>query len=131
MIHAAIMGSIERFISIMIEHHAGSFPVWISPVQISVLPITDKHADYAKNVLDLLQAQGLRVELNDKNEPLNARIRDAQLQKIPYMLIIGDREMSSNVVSVRLRSGEDLKSMPLEAFSERANQAIAQKSQNL
>lgn len=100
MIHRAIIGS-ERFIAILIEHYAGAFPVWLAPVQAIVLPISDKHQDYAQKVVSELKNNNIRVELNDKNEPLNARIRDAQLQKIPYMLVVGDKEVGSASISIR------------------------------
>ncbi len=107
MIHAAIMGSIERFSSILIEHFAGAFPTWLSPIQTVILPISDKHQQYAQSVLNELKSAGIRAELNDKNESLSARIRDAQLQKVPYMLVVGDKEMAANSVAERDRTGKD------------------------
>ena len=107
-IHRAPLGTHERFIGFLIEHYAGAFPVWLSPVQAAVLPITDKHAPYASKVLEQLKSVGVRAELDSSNNTLNYRIRHAQLQKIPYMLVIGDREQQNEQVAVRLRTGEDL-----------------------
>ncbi|HOZ03383.1 MAG TPA: threonine--tRNA ligase [Candidatus Woesebacteria bacterium] len=113
MIHAAIMGSIERFISILIEHHAGKFPFWLAPVQVKVLPITDGQHQYAQDVVSQLTKAKLRVELDDRSERLQAKIRDAQLQQIPYMLILGAKEVANQTVSVRSRDAGDLGSMDL------------------
>jgi len=107
MVHAAIMGSIERFLSILIEHYAGAFPVWLSPVQAKILTIADRHADYANQVKAQLVEQGIRTEIDDRPERLSAKIRDAQLQKIPYMLIVGDKEAASQQVGVRSREKGD------------------------
>ena len=92
MVHRALYGSIERFFGILIEHYAGAFPVWLAPVQAVVLPITDRHAEYAQKVVDQLKDAGMRVELDDRKEKVNLKIREAQLQKVPYMLVVGDRE---------------------------------------
>jgi len=116
MLHRAISGSPERLMAILIEHFAGAFPTWLSPVHVVILPISDKHLDYAKKVESGLKSQNIRVELNDKNEPLNARIRDTQLQKVPYMLIVGDREVESNTVARRGRSGKDYGPQSLNEF---------------
>lgn len=118
MIHAAIMGSIERFMSILIEHHAGKFPVWMAPVQVKILPITDNHANFAHEVKNNLQEAGIRVEVDDRGERLSAKIRDAQLQKIPYMLVVGDKEAESNSVAVRQRDGGKQEVMRVEEFVE-------------
>lgn len=107
MIHRAVIGSSERFLMILLEHYGGAFPVWLAPVQAAVLPITDKQQDYAAKVVEGLRSHGIRAEINDKNEPLSARIRDAQLQKIPYMLIAGAKEAQSETVAVRTRDGQD------------------------
>jgi threonyl-tRNA synthetase len=107
MVHRALYGSIERFFGILIEHYAGAFPVWLAPVQAVVLPITDRQAEYAKKVTQQLEAVGLRVELDDRKEKVNLKIRDAQLQKIPYMLVVGDRETQNESVSVRNRKHAD------------------------
>jgi threonyl-tRNA synthetase len=119
-IHRAIFGSFERFIAILIEHYAGAFPLWLAPIQVAVLPIADRHADYARTVSDRLAAAGLRVELDDRQEKIGFKIREAQLQKIPYMLVTGDREAAESTVAVRSRSGGDLGAKRLEAFIEEA-----------
>ena len=119
MVHRAIFGSLERFMGILIEHYGGAFPVWLAPVQATVIPISDRHLEYAQSVQDKLLSAGVRVEVNDGNERMNAKIRGAQLQKIPYMLIVGDREIESETVGVRLRSGDDLGSVGLSDIIER------------
>jgi len=127
MVHRALLGSMERFFGVLIEHYGGAFPVWLSPVQAVVIPVTDRHLEYARGVVARLRAAGLRVELDDRGERMGAKIRDAQLQKIPYMLVVGDREAESGSVSVRLRTEEDLGAEPVEAFVARAQAAIAEK----
>ncbi len=124
MIHRALMGAMERFFGTLIEHHAGAFPVWLAPVQVSLIPIADRHQDYARGVAEQLKEAGLRVEVDERSERMNAKIRDAQVQKVPYMLIMGDRDEEANQVSVRLRSQEDLGGMSVEAFLERAQADI-------
>ena len=124
MIHRALLGSMERFIGVLIEHFAGAFPAWLSPVQAVVIPIADRHLPYARQVADRLEEAGVRVEVDDRGERMNAKIRDAQNQKIPYMLVVGDREVEQSTVSVRLRTEENLGAMSLSAFLERANQDI-------
>ena len=114
MIHRALLGSLERFIGILIEHYGGSFPFWLSPVQIKIIPIADRHVDYSHNLFNKLFESGFRVEIDSRKERMNAKIRSAQMSKIPYMLIIGDKEESSNSVSVRHRSGDDLGVMSFE-----------------
>ena len=126
-IHRAIFGSFERFIAILIEHFAGAFPLWLAPIQAMVLPIADRHLDYARMVTGQLAAAGLRVELDDRQEKIGYKIRSAQLQKVPYMLVVGDREQAESTVSVRHRSGGDLGSKPLEEFIESATVEIRQK----
>ena len=116
MVHRALYGSIERFFGILIEHYAGAFPVWLAPVQVAVLPITDKQLEYAKTVEAKLKEAGVRVELDDRSEKVNLKIRDAQMQKVPYMLVIGGREAESGSVSVRHRKHADLGVKPLEQF---------------
>ena len=108
MIHRALLGSLERFIGVLTEHYGGAFPLWLSPIQISIIPIADRHIDYANNLVSKLVASGFRVDVNTKKERMNAKIRSAQMSKIPYMLIIGDKEVESNNISIRHRSGEDL-----------------------
>ncbi len=108
MVHAAIMGSIERFVSILIEHHAGKFPFWLAPVQVKILPITDGQIEYAQQVMQKLEGVGLRVEIDQRSERLNAKIRDAQLQKVPYMFVVGGKEAEAQSVAVRSRDAGDL-----------------------
>ncbi len=119
MIHRAILGSIERFMGILIEHHAGAFPTWLSPVQATLIPIADRHVEYCQGVAAELRAAGLRVEVDERSERMQAKIRDAQMQKVPYMLIAGDRDIEAGAVSVRTRGNEDLGAMPVAAFTER------------
>jgi threonyl-tRNA synthetase len=126
-IHRAIFGSFERFIAILIEHYAGAFPVWLAPVQAMLIPIADRHAEYCNQVRERLSAAGLRVEIDTSVERMNAKIRNAQMQKIPYMLVVGDREQEQGAVAVRLRSGEDLKTKSVDEFLALANQTIAAK----
>jgi threonyl-tRNA synthetase len=116
MVHRALLGSVERFFGVLIEHYAGAFPVWLAPVQVAVLPISEKHMDYARKVTTELRAAGIRVELDDRNEKLNARIRDAQLQRIPFMLVAGDREAQGGGVAVRRRDTGDAGFRPLGEF---------------
>jgi threonyl-tRNA synthetase len=125
MIHRALLGSMERFLGALIEHYAGAFPVWLSPVQAVVIPIADRHGEYAARVVEQLRGEGLRAEADLRAERMNAKIRDAQLQRIPYMLVVGDREAQTGQVSVRLRSEEDLGAMPIGQLVERAKSEIA------
>ena len=111
-LHRAMLGSIERFLGVVIEHYGGAFPVWLAPVQAVVIPIADRHGGYAGEVQAQLAAGGVRVEVDSRNERMNAKIRDAQLQKVPYILIIGDREVEAQAAAVRLRTGQDLGAMP-------------------
>jgi threonyl-tRNA synthetase len=119
MVHRALLGSLERFFGVLIEHYAGAFPLWLAPVQATVVPIADRHLDYAESVAGRLRVAGLRVEVDGRREKMQAKIRDAQNQKIPYMLIVGDRDMQAGAVSVRERQQGDLGSMSLEALIER------------
>ncbi len=129
LIHRAVTGSTERFLGVIIEHFAGAFPLWLAPVQAVVVPISDeKHGAYGRDVLQQLKAAGLRAELDNSKDRMQAKIRRAQLQKIPYMLIIGDKEQSAGAVAVRVRSGEDLGALPIAGFIERATAEIAAKS---
>jgi threonyl-tRNA synthetase len=116
MIHKALLGSIERFLSVYIEHTAGAFPVWLAPVQVVLLPIADRHATYALEVAEKLAAQGIRVTLDDRQERLQAKIRDHTLQKVPFMGIIGDKEVDDRRLAVRTRKGEDLGQVPIDQF---------------
>jgi threonyl-tRNA synthetase len=116
MVHRALWGSVERFFGVLIEHYAGAFPAWLAPVQATVLPVSEKFMDYAKKVRGRLAAAGFRAELDDRNEKLQAKIRDAQMQKIPYMLVVGGKEAEAGTVSVRHRAKGDLGPQPLDAF---------------
>ena len=114
MIHRAIFGSFERFVGVLVEHYAGAFPTWLAPVQARVLPISEKHIDYARTVQGRLRAARIRAELDDRNEKLGYRIRDAQVRKVPYMLVVGAREAENGTVSLRHRTGDDLGAVPLD-----------------
>src|SRR5271169_2397758 len=124
MVHRALYGSVERFFGILIEHYAGAFPLWLAPVQVAVLPITDRHTEYARGVHAKLEARGLRSHLDDRQEKVNLKIRDAQMQKVPYMLVVGDREAESGCVSVRHRKRADLGAKPVDQFIEEACQLV-------
>lgn len=128
MIHAAIMGSIERFLSIMIEHLAGNFPVWLSPVQVKVLPISDNQNSYAEKIVEELKESGLRIELDDRSESIGKKIREASLQKIPYMLIVGEKEVKAKKVAVRARGEQDLGTMALKKFIDKAVKEVEEKT---
>lgn len=117
MIHRALFGSIERFFGVLVEHYAGAFPLWLAPVQVTVLPITDRINEYAETVGKQLKDDGFRVEINTKSDKIGAKIRDAQMQKVPYMLVLGDKEIDENLVSVRERRQGDVGTMTLEEFS--------------
>ena len=113
MIHRALLGTMERFIAVLIEHYGGAFPTWLAPVQAEIIPIAERHTGYAERVGAELAEGGVRAHVNSRNERMNAKIRDAQLQKVPYMLIVGDREEEADAAAVRLRSGEDLGAVPV------------------
>ena len=128
MVHRALYGSIERFFGILVEHYAGAFPVWLAPIQAAVLPITDRHTEYARKVAELLKLAGIRAELDDRSEKINLKIRDAQLQKIPYMLVIGDREVQNETVSVRNRKHGDQGAQTVHEFLSKIQQLVATKA---
>jgi len=128
MIHRAVTGSTERFMAMLIEHFAGAFPVWLAPVQAMVIPIADRHSEYAQSVLAELKAAGIRAEVDLRGERMNAKVRDAQMQKIPYMLVVGDKEAAAGAVAVRLRTNENLGARPLAEFIEHASKMIKSKS---
>jgi len=130
-LHTAVTGTTERFMGVIIEHFAGAFPVWLAPVQATVIPIADRHADYAHRVARELGDHGLRVEVDDRRERMQARIRDAQLQKVPYMLVVGNNEAAGGTASVRLRTNEDLGALPLHEVRERMLEAVETKSLTL
>jgi threonyl-tRNA synthetase len=119
MIHRVVFGSIERFIGILIEHYAGKFPLWLSPVQVKILPIAERFGSYAKDVADKLDELGFRCEIDDRNEKIGYKIREAQLDKVPYMLIIGQKEADAGEVSVRSRDNGDMGSMRVSEFIEK------------
>ncbi len=127
MVHRALLGSLERFFGILVEHYAGAFPVWLAPVQAILIPIADRHIEYANKVCDSLKEAGIRAEVDDGGDRMGNKIRKAQGQKIPYMLVVGDKEMDAEEVAVRLRNGEDLGPKSVAAFSEIALQAVADK----
>lgn len=131
MIHRAVTGSTERFMAMLIEHFAGAFPVWLSPVQAMIIPIADRHQEYANKVLEQLKAAGIRSEVDIRSERMNLKIRDAQMQKIPYMLVVGDKEAAAEAVSVRLRTNVDLKSIPVTELIERVSGIAKTKSMEL
>jgi threonyl-tRNA synthetase len=125
MLHRAIVGSLERFLGILIEQHAGAMPAWLSPVQVSVLDITDAQADYAHDVSKSLQKQGVRTVVDLRNEKINYKIREHTMQKVPYILVVGDKEKANGTVAVRARGNLDLGVMSLEAFAERLQADIS------
>ena len=131
MIHRVVFGSIERFIGVITEHFSGAFPLWLNPVQVKVLPVTERAHDYASQIAAQLDAAGIRVENDLRSEKLGYKIREAQMQKIPYMLVVGDRDMENGTVSVRTRQGEDLGAMSLEAFVAKCQSEIASKSRDV
>jgi threonyl-tRNA synthetase len=124
-LHRAIYGSFERFIAILIEHYAGAFPTWLAPIQAILVTVADRQLEYARQVRDRLKARGYRVELDERGQTLNAKIREAQVHKIPFTLVIGDNEVEAGAVSPRRYGGEDLKSMKLEAFEALLEQEAA------
>ena len=128
MIHRALLGSIERFIGVITEQFAGAFPAWLSPVQVKLLPVTDRAMDYAKNVAAQLDSQGFRVEVDGRNEKIGKKIREATLEKIPFMLVVGDRDMEAGTVSIRTRTGEDLGAMSLADFAAKLHEIVDSKA---
>ncbi len=131
MIHRTLLGSMERFVGGLIEHYAGDFPVWLAPVQAVLIPITDDQIPFAHSVKADLEKQGLRVEVDESSGRMQAKIRNAQMQKVPFMLVIGKREVEAGAVAVRLRSGEDLGAMPVAQFAEFASKLADSKSLTL
>ena len=125
MLHRAIVGSLERFIGVLIEHYAGAMPLWLSPQQAVVLNITDRSAAYAAEIVTALKAAGFRVSADLRNEKITYKIREHSLQKLPYQLIVGDKEQQALTVAVRTRGGEDLGAMPLDALLERLRKEVA------
>ncbi|MEQ1635420.1 MAG: threonine--tRNA ligase [Methylococcales bacterium] len=127
MLHRAILGSLERFIGILIEQHAGNFPLWLAPVQVMVLNIADRHADYANDVIRQLEKNALRIKIDLRNEKIGFKIREHSMQRIPYLVIVGDKELENQTITVRSQKGEDLGSLSIQAFVERLNQEIEDK----
>ena len=127
MLHRAIVGSLERFIGILIEEHAGALPTWLAPVQVSVLNITDAQADCCREIAKALENQGLRVNLDLRNEKITYKIREHSLQKLPFIVVVGDKEKAAGAVAVRARGNKDLGVMSVNAFLERITQDIASK----
>jgi threonyl-tRNA synthetase len=128
MVHRALFGSVERFFGVLIEHYAGAFPLWLAPVQVGLVPISEKHVEYAAAVKVKLEAAGLRVELDARNEKMNAKIREFTLQKVPFVLIVGDKEAAAEAVSVRTRGKGDEGSVALADFIERAKGLVVSKT---
>ena len=131
MVHRALFGSVERFFGVLIEHYAGAFPLWLAPIQVGLVPISEKHLLYAEKVKTALQAIGLRVELDGRNEKMNAKIREFQLQKVPFTLVMGDKEAEAEAVSVRTRGKGDEGSVALASFVERVRGLLKEKSATL
>jgi threonyl-tRNA synthetase len=131
MVHRALFGSVERFFGVLIEHYAGAFPMWLAPVQIGIVPISEKHLEYAAAVKAKLEAAGLRVELDSRNEKMNAKIREFTMQKVPFVLVMGDKEAAADAVSVRTRGKGDEGSVPLAEFIERAKSLVASRAMAL
>lgn len=128
MIHRVAFGSMERFIGILIEHYAGAFPAWIAPLQVKILPITDRNLGYAKNLANQLRELDIRVEVDERNEKIGYKIREAQMEKVPYMLVLGDKEEEAGIVAVRVRGQGDVGSMAFDAFQKMVCEAIVKKA---
>jgi threonyl-tRNA synthetase len=131
MVHRALLGSMERFFGVLIEHFAGAFPVWMAPVQVVVIPIADRHLEYAREVAKKLRAEGIRVEIDERPDRMNAKIRNAQNQKVPYMLVLGDKEMQTEQVSLRVRDGSQQNNISLGDFIMRAKDRITSRVNEL
>jgi threonyl-tRNA synthetase len=131
MVHRALYGSIERFFGVLIEHYAGAFPVWLAPVQTAIVPIGEKHLEYANKVGDVLKQGGVRVHVDGRNEKMNAKIREHAMQKVPFILVVGDKEAEANSVNVRTRGQEKNETVPLDSFAQRIGKLIAEKKPTL
>jgi threonyl-tRNA synthetase len=127
MVHRALLGSLERFFAILVEHYGGAFPLWLAPVQAVVLPIADRHLDYSRDVAARLEQAGLRMSVDSRREKVNYKIRDAQTQKVPYMLVIGDREVESGQAAVRSRTEGDLGARPVDGIRDMLLDQIARR----
>jgi threonyl-tRNA synthetase len=128
MIHRALFGSIERFLGILLEHYAGALPTWLAPVQARIVPIADRHLGYAATVADALRTAGLRPEVDDSSGRMQAKVRDAQLAKVPYILVLGDRDEASGAVSVRTLDGAERRGVPLAEFVSHVTAEVAAKA---
>ena len=129
MIHRTVLGSMERFIGILTEHYAGAFPLWLSPVQVKVLPITDRTLPYAREIMAKLDEAGFRCELDERNEKIGYKIREAQMEKVPYMLVLGDKEQEAGLVAVRSRKTGETETMTLDALMEKLQREVDEKAQ--
>jgi threonyl-tRNA synthetase len=116
MVHRTVLGSMERFLATVLENYAGALPVWLAPVQAKIIPVADRHLDYARKLAAELKAEKVRVEVDDRSERINLKVRQAQLEKVPYMLVVGDKEVAGSTVAIRLRSGKQLEAQPFETF---------------
>ena len=131
MVHRALFGSVERFFGVLLEHYAGAFPVWLSPVQAVMIPIAERHSEYANKVAAQLNAIGVRVEVDSRNEKMNAKIREHAMQKVPFLLVVGDKESEAGKVNVRTRGKEKTEDMPVTDFVEKIKKLIAEKTATL
>jgi len=131
MVHRTVLGSMERFLASLIEHYGGAFPIWLAPVQVKIVPVADRHLDYANELETRLKDDAIRAEIDSRSERMNLKIRQAQLEKIPYVLVIGDREAASNTVSVRLRDGSQFNDQSLDSFKETVKSAIIKKAKDI
>ena len=125
MVHRTVLGSMERFLATLLEHYGGAFPVWLAPVQVKVIPVADRHIDYAHKLEAQLKSEGIRAEVDARAERINPKIRQAQLEKIPYMLVVGDKEVETDTVSIRLRTGKQIAAQSPDSFKETVKTAIA------
>jgi threonyl-tRNA synthetase len=130
MVHRAVLGSLERFFACLLEHYAGAFPVWLTPVQAVVIPIADRHLDYSRQVAADLSSQGIRIQVDARAERMNLKIREAQLQKVPYMLVVGDNEVTTSTVSLRLRNNQNLGTHSLASFKAMVESALESRQQS-
>jgi len=131
MVHRALYGSIDRFFGVLIEHYAGAFPAWLSPVQVVMVPIAERHAEYARKVADQLKAEGIRVDVDDRNEKMNAKIREHAMQKVPFILVVGDKETEANQVNVRTRGKEKTETVPTSDFVAKVKKLVDEKKATL
>jgi threonyl-tRNA synthetase len=129
MIHSAKFGSIERFIGVLVEHYAGAFPPWLAPVQVQAIPVAERHNDYLFDVAKRMRAEGIRVEVDDSDDRMQKKIRNAQLQKVPFMVIVGDDDMAAGAVSFRYRDGHQDNGVPIDEAIQRVAEAVATRTQ--